>query len=401
MRGNFKLLDNLSPDERRIFSLLQKKGFLTKNEISYLTDIKLSRLNYIMKPLEKKRLVVKESIGESSGGRKPVLYSVNLRDYYVIGIDISIMYTQIVFTNLRLEEFHEEIFYMDNTLTPEKTVEKIAGIINKAYVELRLDLLELLGVGVGSVGPLDEKEGVIKKPYNFYAPDWLNVPIKSMISEKLGAPVILENGENAAIVGEQLFGVGKSISNISYINCGVGLRTGTVSSGNLIRAINYEEEGFGHMVVDINGKKCRCGNYGCIGCYSSIHAILQRFTEELKKGRRTLIDKQIHEITYLDICNAAQEEDELSKEILRDAALILGAGLANYIKLLAPNLIILSGPLIIYSKLYYEVSVQSALMRLHPDKRNRVVFNRCGCFKEKAMAIGAATMYIEKFLKNK
>lgn len=398
VNDNLKLLINRSKAEKVIISLLQKRGSMTKNELSQATKIKLSRLNYVMEPLMKSGIIVTERIGESSGGRKPVLYSVNADDFFVIGIDISIMYTQIVITNLRMTVVFEELFEMDDTCTPEKTIRKIVAIIENAYASLNLDRCQILGVGVGSVGPLNVKTGVIKNPPNFYAQHWSDVPLKAMLEATLKAVVIVENGANAGVVAESLFGAGKEFENVGYFNCGVGIRTGTISSQNLIRAINDEEEGFGHMVIDIRGKKCRCGNYGCIECYASINAVLKRFSEELKKGRQTIIDRPIEMISYLDICAAADGNDPLAEEILKEAALILGAGLANYIKLLTPDLVILSGPLMNKSELFYHVCVESTLMRLHADKRPRVSFNRCGDYGEKAMAIGAAAMFIEMCL---
>lgn len=392
------VLKNLSFEEKTIIDLLQKNESMTKGDISSRTNIKLSRLNYIMKPLEEKRIVVQDKIGKSSGGRKPILYTVNFYDFYVIGIDISIMYTQIVITDLKMKILYEKSFTMDDSCTPEKTVKKILEIIHKAYVNLKLDCIKLLGVGVGAVGPLNVETGIIKNPPNFYAPNWSNVPLASMLEERLNTKVIVENGANAGVVAESLFGIGKGFENIAYFNCGVGIRTGTISSGNLIRAINDEEEGFGHMVIDINGEPCRCGNFGCIECYSSINAVIKKFSDEIKKGRNTIIDKNISDINYRDICAASEKNDELSKEILRNAALILGAGLANYIKLLSPDLVILSGPLMIQSELFYEVCVENALARLHPDKRKRVIFNRCGYFSTTAMSVGAAAMSVEKYL---
>lgn len=398
MKNNSKLFENLKSEEKIIIDLLQKNAAMTKNELSHSVNIKLSRLNYIMEPLIKSGILVNECIGESSGGRKPILYTINPHDFYVVGIDISIMYTQIVITNLKIEKLFEKFFYMDDSCTPEKTVKTIVSIIEKAQKNLSLDPLEFLGVGVGSVGPLDVKNGIIKNPTNFYAPHWVNVPIKAMLEEKLKISVIVENGANAGVVGEGLFGVGKETTNVAYFNCGVGIRTGTISSKNLIRSINDEEEGFGHMVIDIFGKKCRCGNFGCIECYSSINAIIKNYSDEIKKGRITSIEKKIENTTYIDICQAADKNDELSKSILENAALILGAGLANYIKLLNPDLVILSGPLMNQSKLFYDVCVQSTRVRLHADKKMKVRFNRGGYFGEKAMAFGAATMFIEKYL---
>lgn len=398
MINNSAVLENLSFEEKMIFNLLQKNEYMSKKDIINKTNIKLSRLNYIMEPLEKIRLVVEGKIGKSSGGRKPILYNVNLNEFYIIGIDISIMYTAVVITNLKMEILYEESFQMDNTCTPEETVKRILDVIEKAYVKLNLKNIKLLGIGVGAVGPLDVKNGVVKNPPNFYAPDWSNVPLKEMLEEKLKTTVTVENGANAGVVAESLFGIGKGVENIAYFNCGVGIRTGTISSRNLIRAINDEEEGFGHMVIDINGEKCRCGNYGCIECYSSINAITKKFSSEIKNGRHTAISKKINDISYKDICIAAEHDDKLAQEILKNAALIFGAGLANYIKLLTPDLVILSGPLMIQSKLFYDLCVENAIVRLSPDKSKRVIFNRCGHFGERAMSVGAATMAIERYL---
>lgn len=398
MLNNSDILKNLSIEEKIILNLLQKNEYMSKNDISNKTGIKLSRLNYIMEPLEKNRIIVQMKIGTSSGGRKPILYSVNLHEFYVIGVDISIMYTQVVITNLKMETLYEKKFEMDSTCTPKKTVKKIIEVIKEAYINLKLENIKLLGVGVGVVGPLDVKNGVVKNPPNFYAPNWSNVPLKEMLEEELETTIIVENGANGGVVAEALFGIGKGVENVAYFNCGVGIRTGTISSRNLIRAINDEEEGFGHMVIDINGEKCRCGNFGCIECYSSINAIIKKFLNELKNSRYTTIEKNSNSLNYKDICIAAEQNDELAKEILKNAASFFGAGLANYIKLLTPDLVILSGPLMIQSKLFYDLCIESAIKRLRPDKRKRVIFNRGGHFSETAMSVGAATMAIEKYL---
>ena len=85
----------------------------------------------------------------------------------------------------------------------------------------------------------------------FSSPGWSNIPIKAMLEEKLKCPVIIENGANSAAVAEYFYGLGKDFENIAYFNCGVGIRTGTISSGNLIRTMNDEEDAFGHMIVNM------------------------------------------------------------------------------------------------------------------------------------------------------
>ena len=103
----------------------------------------------------------------------------------------------------------------------------------------------------------------------------------------------------------------------------------------------------------------------------------------------------MNNIEYKDICFAAEKNDNLSKEIIINSALILGTGIVNYINLLNPGLVILSGPLIINSKLFYNECIKIVLRKLHPDRRKKIIFNRGGYFKEDAISIGAVALVIE------
>ena len=394
------MLKRLDIQEKQIFNILQKNKAMTKKEISLLTNIKLTTLNYIMQPLEQSKIIVRKCIGESSGGRKPILYDVNLADFFIIGIDISRLYTQVVITNLKIEILYKETFYMDKCCTPKETVNRIEKIVEKAYRDMNLDYTGLLGIGLGTVGPLNIKEGNMISPIYFSADGWSKVPIKSMLEEKFKFPIIIENGANMAAVAEYFYGIGKEFSNIAYFNCGVGIRTGTISSGNLIRTINDEEDAFGHMIIDIDGEQCKCGNFGCIECYSSIHAIVKKFSIEIKKGRHSIIKKELEDIEYRDICEAAEKNDNLAKEIITASALILGTGLANYVNLVNPGLVVLSGPMITNSKLFYDECIKTVMKKLHADKGKRILFSRGGHFKQNAISVGAAALVIERCLEN-
>jgi predicted NBD/HSP70 family sugar kinase len=110
-----------------------------------------------------------------------------------------------------------------------------------------------------------------------------------MIEDATGMSVIIDNGANMAALAEYIYGEGKGSDNLAYINCGMGIRTGSISSGTVVRTINGTEDAFGHMVIDVDGELCSCGNYGCVECYSSIPAIVGKFARELKKGRVTAV----------------------------------------------------------------------------------------------------------------
>jgi predicted NBD/HSP70 family sugar kinase len=394
-----EFLTKLSREGREIFGMLQKRGPLTKNDLLQITGTNLTTLNRIMHPLEEERLVVEVGIGESSGGRKPVLYGLNPKKFYILGIDISRPYTQLIITNPILEIVDKRLFDMDESFTPEKTVKQIGDLFQEMTMKLETGIQLFLGAGLGTVGPLERDRGIMTSPKFFAAPGWVKVPIKNMLEQELKLPVDIDNGANTAILAELFLGEGKAFQNIAYFHCSVGIRTGAISAGTIVRSMNDAEDSFGHMVIDlVNGELCVCGNYGCIECYSSIHAIVREFTAALKRGRISKVAKPLDEINFIDICRAAENGDELAREVIINAATIFGAGLANYINLLNPGLVILNGPLIEDSLLFYEVCTSAAYKRLYSKTANLVKFSKGGCFGLDAIAVGAAAMVVEKYL---
>lgn len=398
MHKPLDLLLSLRQEAKDIFEIILKKGPITKGDILDITKMKLSTLNRVMLPLEVDGLIVEASIGESSGGRKPVLFDINTRSYYLIGVDISRTYTQMVVTDLKSNVYYQEQFIMDEASTPKRIVNSINEFVNSIMLKLSINKDRLIGIGIGTVGPLDRVSGTILNPRRFLTDDWYNVPIKQMVEDITGVPVTIDNGANTAALSEYIYGAGKGISNIAYINCGVGIRTGAISNGMIVRTINDAEDAFGHMVVDIDGEQCCCGNYGCIECYSSIPSIVNKFISEIKKGRVSAVKPEPDKINYMDICNAADNGDKLAQEIIINAGTILGVGLANYINLLNPKLVILSGPLIKHCKLFYETCTNVAAKKCFLKGNSNLMFSRGGFFQDNAISIGASASIIEEII---
>ena len=401
MISNTQTFGHLTGEASEIFSILQKNGPLTKNSIALASNLKLTTLNRIMRPLEESRLLMQSQIGESTGGRKPVLYDVNANKYYLVGIDISRTYTQVILTNLKMEVLEKLQFPMDASFTPENTIRTISDWLDCKLKRLKIDPQKLLGIGLGTVGPLDRKKGVMINPVNFEAAGWENIQIKAMIEESLGKRVMIDNGANAAILAEMLYGKGRNLKNVVYFNFGMGIRSGVVSSGTIIRTINDTEDAFAHMVINIDGEACSCGNFGCIECYSSVFAITRKYFSELKEGKFSTIPKSSNGVNYMDICHAAENGDELCGEIIAESASILGTGLANFINLWNPDLVILSGPLIKHSTLFYKISTETASQKFYAKKDHSNIFSRGGHFEDMAIAVGSAALVVESLLTTK
>lgn len=392
-----KILRQLSDRELSTLNIVHKNGSITKKDLQALTGMTLTTLNRVMKSLEDKKLITEVGTAESTGGRKAVEYSVAQRGIYVIGIDISRTYVRVIVSNFKMDILKKEEFSMNDSFSPEKTVQKIGFLIEQKLLELSIDKSEILGIGIGTVGPLNRQKGVLLKPKSFFNNLWSNVPLKDMIEEKLSIPCFIDNGANNAVLAEYLFGIGKKLKGIVYINCGIGIRSSVITDGIIIRAMNNSEDAFANMIVDLNDKKFICGSIGSVESYSSIEAIVKRFN--LKNKERSSWQEKFKEEDYKKILElAVNEKNEIAFEIVSKGAYALGIGLANLVRLLNPQLVILYGPLIKNYKAYYEMCIDAFYK--NNCTNNKVVFSKGGKFKENAIAVGSALMVIENYLGN-
>jgi predicted NBD/HSP70 family sugar kinase len=373
----YKGFESLNDRCKCIFNIIQKNGPKTKNELINLTQIKLTTLNRELKTLFNEKVIIESHIGESTGGRKPSLYDVNHEGFYFVGIDISRTYTKIVIVNLKLEIIAERLLSHDYNM--ETIAEAIPVKIKKLICKLKLENSLILGIGIGIVGGFNIS------------------PLYEELLKEFRTTISIENGANAAAIGEYNFGIGKGKKNISYINCGVGIRTGIISSGVLIRTINNVEDAFGHMIVEANGQQCSCGNLGCIEGYVSISNITDKFISRMKEINPVVLKKDLNNINYRDVCSLAENDKEVAMNIIKEAALYFGIGLSNYIKLFNPELIILSGPLIQNSKLFYDIAKETAIEKCHV-KNSDIQFRSGGYFEDNSIAVGACAIVLEQIL---
>jgi len=387
-----KILEELSCRDLEILNIIQKRGPITKKHLQIVANIKLTTLNRIMKTLEQKKVIVEYGESKSTGGRKAVEYDVSPTDFYVIGIDISRTYVKLILTNMKLYILKKEEFLMDESYSPEKTVKNIIIRIEQMLSDLKIKKNEVLGIGLGSVGPIDREKGIILNPKSFFNRNWVNVPIKAMIEEKLKIPCFIDNGANTAVLGEYLYGKGKKIKSVAYIHCGIGIRSAIIRDGIIIRSMNDGEDAFAHMIVEHNGEVCSCGNSGCIEGYSSIDSIIKKINSKIN------YDKLISEKNYKERLKVELQNNDMVIEVVNKGTEILGIGLSNLVRLLNPEIVILSGPLMMNFEYYYEKSIE-VFHSINPLD-NRVTFSKGGRFLEDAIAIGAAAMVMEGYLKS-
>jgi glucokinase len=200
------------------------------------------------------------------------------------------------------------------------------------------------GVGIGSPGPLNTKTGVVLLTPNL---GWTNMPLRDRVSEQLGLPATLDNDANCAIFGEWWRGAARGAKYVVGLTLGTGIGGGIIIDGEIYHGVTDVAGEFGHVTIDANGRRCKCGNYGCIEAYAAGPAIAERAVEGIQSGVETSLSQYVKgdltKITAQIVYEAANDGDEWALEVVHETASLLGAAVASFVNIFNPEVVVICG----------------------------------------------------------
>ncbi|MEE0911129.1 MAG: ROK family protein [Paludibacteraceae bacterium] len=213
-------------------------------------------------------------------------------------------------------------------------------------IEENCGIERVKGIGVGAPNA-NYYTGNIEHAANL---PWKGIiPFAEVMSNKFGVPVALTNDANAAAIGEMTYGAARGMKDFIMITLGTGVGSGIVSNGHLI----YGHDGFagelGHVIVRReNGRQCGCGSKGCLETYTSATGVARTAREflETRSNEDSMLRKiALDTITSKDVFDAAQDGDQIAKDVFAFTGQVLGEAIADFVKFSSPEAIILFGGL--------------------------------------------------------
>jgi glucokinase len=263
---------------------------------------------------------------------------------YVLGLDMG-------GTNSVLGVVDARGHVLGRTSIKTQAYKDINDYVNALYEEAEKIIEPLGGMemvrGIGAGVPNGNfYTGYIQEAMNL---PWQTVPFAKLVSDRFGIPCRITNDANAAAMGEMTYGAAKGMKNFIMITLGTGVGSGIVIDGNVV----YGHDGFagelGHTtaVRGENARPCNCGKKGCLEAYASATGVARTAKEILTSTtKETLLRKlDVDNITSKDVYDAAEQGDEVAKEIFDFTGTILGQQLADFIAFSAPEAIVLFGGL--------------------------------------------------------
>src|SRR5436309_2300857 len=229
----------------------------------------------------------------------------------------------------------------------EAVIERIGRCVQDAVDEADLSLKQVRGVGLGAPGAVDSANGAV-----IFAPnlDWHDVPLQKGLEKHLGVPVFVENDCNVAMLGVYVAELKSKPRNVVGIFVGTGIGGGLVVNGEPYRGFSHTAGEIGHMVIDVDGPKCKCGNKGCFEALASRTAIFQQIKSAVKEGQKTILTEMLgddlEDLRSGDLRKAIRRGDKFVDRVVEQAAEYMGIAVANAVNLLNPEVVVLGGGVI-------------------------------------------------------
>ncbi len=321
-----------------ILTIIREHGPISRADIAKQTKLTPPTVTNIVSELLETGIIKESAIGESKGGRKPILLTIEAKHSFIIGVDVGGHSVRAVLTDLDATIDKQ----VTHALPPKMDEHAFLNVLKKVIMHLiertTCSKDKIIGIGVGMHGIVDHQSGVAVFAPNF---NLSHIPIKERLEQTFGITTYVENDARALALGESWFGNGKDIDHVLCVNVGTGIGAGVILNNELFYGHHGTAGEIGHTIVDINGEKCQCGSYGCLQTVASSIALQERALEQLKKGRESILTTE--GLTGERIHECALKGDRLSIEILAETGTYLGVGILNMIHFMNPEKVIIGG----------------------------------------------------------
>ncbi|HEX8723324.1 MAG TPA: ROK family transcriptional regulator [Pyrinomonadaceae bacterium] len=315
-----------------VLNYVRERGPISRAEIAQETALQRSTVSLIVDELKSGGLI-EEVSGESRGGRPPILLSLRTADAVAVGVDLGTISTVVATSDLAGRVLEQEEFPTDPDArkTMSRLVECVRGLARRSGGTVE-------GVGVSIPGLVDTETGTATFIPHFKWRDW---EVARELREAVDLAVFADNDANAAALAELWFGRPeiREVRDFIIVLVEEGVGTGIVFDGQVYRGRGGAAGEFGHMTIGQGAPvACAAGSRGCWEAFSSQRAALARYEQSGRGGAGKVDFKQL-----LDL---ALEGDGAALAALRETAHYLGVGIANLTQGLAPDAVIVGGPIV-------------------------------------------------------
>lgn len=381
------------PNLSDVLQLIWREQHISRAEIARQRELSRSTVSLIVDELLKLGLVQEVGVGESRGGRRPIVLRFNDDAAVILGVDLGATHVAVTLTNLRGTVLSWETRKHPVREDPPGALALVNTLAERCLETWGGSQRLLMGVGMAVPSPVDPERPDFL--HEVLVPGWKGVNVSQGLHQRFRVPVIVDNDANLGALAERWWGAGRGVNDFAYIKLATGIGCGFMIDGKVYRGASGIAGEIGHVSIDPKGEPCECGLRGCLVTLVGAKALLARARVLLRERPESVLAGREFGITLLE--DAALAGDALALQVVREAAEHLGIAVAGLLNLLNPSVLIMGGGLTRLGHLLLEPlrSVVRSRTLASSLEVSRIVTSQLGA---QATAVGAATLLLQRAL---
>jgi predicted NBD/HSP70 family sugar kinase len=384
--------DRPRPLADAVLRLIWQERRISRAEIAQHANLSRSTVSDVVGELLPTGLVTEIGSGESRGGRRPIILEFRDDAHVILGVEMGAAHIGAALTDLRGQVLAWHSREYPVRTDPDGTRELIAELGERCIAEAGGGR-SLVGLGLAVPCPVDPADP--DHLSEVVLPEWQGRLGLDALSERLRAPVMVDNDANLGALAEHWWGAGQGIDDFAYIKVATGIGCGFVIHGEVYRGATGVAGEIGHLAIAPQGKLCVCGLRGCLATLVGTQALVER-AQELGRENPTSTLPREH-LTIQDIEAAALAGDRTARRVAAEAAEHLGIAVAGLLNLMNPSLVVLGGDLANLGELLLE-PVRDTVRRRTLVSLIGAAELRTSALGPRSVAMGAATMILKAAL---
>jgi glucokinase-like ROK family protein len=330
-----------SATQARVLKLLRDHGPLSRVELADRLGLSRTTMAVEVGRLVEQELAAELGPAASRGGRRSTLVDLSPSVRFV-GVAIGATGMTVAVTDGRLAVLGQAHRDVEVRQGPEHVLAIAIEAARKVLAEQGVH--RPAGVGIGVPGPVDFHLGVPVSPP--IMPGWDGYPVRDVIAQEMGCPVLLDNDVNVMALGEQHAGVARTVNDFLFVKIGTGIGCGILVDGHLYRGVDGCAGDIGHIRVEEFGPTCACGNTGCLEAFFGGAALARDALVAARAGRSPVLQSLLEskgDLSAADVAMAAAQGDPQAIQMVRDGGRRVGVVLAGLVSFFNPGLIVIGG----------------------------------------------------------
>jgi predicted NBD/HSP70 family sugar kinase len=349
-------------NSRLVLRTIYDYGEVSRADLSRLTHLTRTTVSDVVGDLMEQGLVEEVGQGPSAVGRTPTLLSL---------IDDS---RHLVAINITNTDLHGAVINLRGSIRQRASLalsgEDGAGVLEQLYLFID-DLVRsasrpLLGIGISAPGLIDTAGGIVRRAVNF---GWQDLALRDIIQARYHLPAYVVNDSHTVALVEYMYGQSQNVTNLAAIKVGWGIGAGIVLNGQLIYGDGYGAGEIGHVVVVENGRRCKCGNYGCLETVANIPALIRRAQAIAQADPASALRQLAPDIQAIDldvVLRAFMAGDAATQRLIEEIGGYLGIAVANLVGILGVRRVVITGRLAPFGQTLADAIRRTVCQRVLP-----------------------------------